>query len=79
VLRRAKQLARRPFKVVAVALANKRLASHGLCWLAEPSIGHRGSRRRKRKKGLALTKHALGEAAALRPIVYPCPRACAVR
>jgi hypothetical protein len=59
VLRRAKQnpekypwltqlLARRPFKVVAIALANKMAASPGHCWPAGATIGH-GLRQRKKR------------------------------
>jgi transposase len=60
VLRRAKQspqnypwlaqlLARRPFKVVAIALANKMRASPGRCWPGEAPIGRHDSRRREKR------------------------------
>ncbi len=62
VLRRAKQnpekypwltqlLARRPFKVVAVALANKMPASPGHCWPAAATTGQHGLRQRKKVLG----------------------------
>jgi transposase len=62
VLRRAKQnpekylwltqlLARRPFKVVAVALANKMLAWPGRCWPMAAPIGRLCLRQRRKESG----------------------------
>jgi hypothetical protein len=47
-------LARKPFKVVAVALANKMAPWPGRCWPGAAPIGH--LRSRQRHKDLALGK-----------------------